>query len=75
MTSGLGEVAKSPKPLPARSPDMSSLFLLGWGVIKGQVFKTPVDYIEELMQRIREVVGSINMNMFTNTWGENLLDG
>ena len=59
-----------PIPWPARSPDVTPLDFFFWGFVKDQVFKTPVDDIEELKRRIREVVERVDVNMLTNTWRE-----
>ena len=56
-----------PIPWPARSPDMTPLDFFFWGFVKDQVFKTPVDDIDELKRRIRGVVGRVDVNLLTNT--------
>ena len=59
-----------PIPWPARSPDVTPLDFFFWGFVKYQVFKTPVDDIDELKRRIRGVVGRVDVNLLTNTWRE-----
>ena len=48
--------------------DAARFFRLGF--VKDQVFKTPVDDIDELKRRIRGVVGRVDVNLLTNTWRE-----
>ena len=44
-----------PPPCPPWSPDMTSLNIFLWGFVKTRVFRTPVNDIPELRDRITEV--------------------
>ena len=59
-----------PIPWPARSPDLTPLDFFLWGCVKDQVYNTPVGNIEDLKERIRNAVASVNRNMLKNTWRE-----
>lgn len=57
-------------PWPARSPDVMPLDFFFWGCAKDRVFNTPVRDVDELKQKITDVVASVNLNMLANTWCE-----
>ena len=55
---------------PARSPDITPLDFFLWGYVKAKVFRTPVESVDELKERIREAVDSVRAEMLANTWRE-----
>ena len=57
-----------PIPWHARSSDKRSFKFFFWGFVKDYVYRTPVRDIEELKQRITEVVTLFNTNVLANTW-------
>lgn len=59
-----------PIPWPPRSPDITPLDFFLWGYVKDRVFAKKVQDIEELKNRVREVIGSITPAMLRKTWCE-----
>ena len=59
-------------PWPSRSPDVTPFDFFFWGCVKDRVliFNTPVRDVEELKQKITDVVATVNLNMLANTWCE-----
>ena len=56
-----------PTPWPPRSPDMTPLDFFLWGFVKTRVFRTPVNDIPELRNRITEVFTEVTQDMLVNT--------
>ena len=59
-----------PTAWPARSPDITPLDFFLWGYVKDRVYKTPVDDIDHLKDKIREAVASVTPDMLAATWRE-----
>ena len=55
---------------PARSPDITPLDFFMWGFVKDNVFKTPVNDLSELTQRISDATKLKNKTMLKNSWRE-----
>lgn len=51
-----------------RSPDLTPLDFFLWGHVKNKVYKTPVDDISDLKQRIEEEINSISKNILSNVF-------
>ncbi|KZC12505.1 hypothetical protein WN55_04312 [Dufourea novaeangliae] len=52
---------------PARSPDLSSCDFFLWGHLKGIVFQTPVENLNNLRRRITNACTEITQEMLKNT--------
>ena len=57
-----------PTAWPARSPDITPLDFFLWGYVKDRVYKTPVDDIDHLKEKIREAVAFVTPDMLAATW-------
>ena len=55
---------------PAGSPDITPLDFFLWGYVKANVFRTPMECVGELKEKIREAVDSVRAEMLANTWRE-----
>lgn len=51
---------------PARSPDLSALDFFLWGFMKSIVYRTPVQDLQDLEQRIEQAVRQITPEMVAN---------
>ena len=49
-----------PAPWPARSPDLNPLDFFLWGHLKALVYATPVDHVDDLLERIVEGCNTIS---------------
>ena len=54
----------------ARSPDFTPCDFFLWGYVKDRVYKTPVNDIDHLKEKIREAVASVTPDMLAATWRE-----
>ena len=59
-----------PTAWPARSPDVTPCDFFLWGYVKDRVYKTPVNDIDHLKEKIREAVASVTPDMLAATWRE-----
>ena len=59
-----------PTAWPARSPDVTPLDFFLWGYVKDRVYKTPVNDMDHLKEKIREAVASVSRTMINQTWKE-----
>jgi hypothetical protein len=57
-------------PWPPRSPDITPLDFFLWGYFKSNVFRTPVNGLDDLKTRIRNAISSIPADMLHRTWQE-----
>ena len=55
---------------PTRSLDITPLDFFLWGYVKDRVYKTPVNDLEELKEKIRQAVASVTPDMIEATWRE-----
>ena len=59
-----------PTAWPARSPDLTPLDFFFWGYVKDRVYKTAVNDIDHLKEKIQEAVRSVTADMIAATWRE-----
>ena len=59
-----------PTAWPARSPDITPRDFFLWGYVKDRVYKTPVNDMDHLKEKIREAVRSVTPVMLRNTYRE-----
>ena len=59
-----------PTAWPARSPDLIPLDFFFWGYVKDRVYKTAVNDIEHLKEKIQKAVRSVTADMIAATWRE-----
>lgn len=59
-----------PIPWPPRSPDITPMDFSVWGFVKDTVYKTKVNNIAELRQKIIEAFQTIDPYQLQNTWRE-----
>ena len=59
-----------PIPWPPRSPDITLLDFFLWGYVKDIVYKTKVQDIDDLKQRISNAMTTIDEAMLQHTWQE-----
>jgi hypothetical protein len=57
-------------PWPPRSPDITPLDFFLWGYVKSNVFRTPVNRLDDLKTRIRNAISAIPKDMLHRTWQE-----
>jgi hypothetical protein len=57
-------------PWPPRSPDITPLDFFLWGYIKSNVFRTPVNGLDDLKTCIRNAIKAIPADMLHRTWQE-----
>jgi hypothetical protein len=57
-------------PWPSRSPDITPLDVFLWGYVKSNVFRTPVNGLDDLKSRIRNAISAIPADMLLITWQE-----
>ena len=55
---------------PARRSDITPLDFFFWGFLKDRVFQEPVDELECLKERIKNVDRQVNRQLLSNTWKE-----
>ena len=55
---------------PARCPDVTPIDFFFWGYVKDCVFRNPLKNIEDLKDRITEVITLFNTDMLADTWVE-----
>jgi hypothetical protein len=56
---------------PARSPDLAPCDFFFWGYVKDKVFVPPLPQdLQQLRQRIRDTVDSIDQDMLARAWQE-----
>ena len=61
-----------PRSWPARSPDLTPLDFFLWGTIKEYVYRTPINNVQELRDRIDEAFATITPEMLQRS-RENLI--
>ena len=59
-----------PIPWPPRSPDITPMDFFVWGYVKDIVYRTPVQDLNDLKQRIRNAISTITEEMLRHTWLE-----
>jgi hypothetical protein len=57
-------------PWPPRSPDITPLDFFLWGYVKSNVFRTPVNGLDNLKNRIRNAILVIPADILHRTWQE-----
>ena len=57
----------------ARSPDVTPLDFFLWGYVKGRFYKTPVNDMDHLNEKIREAVASVSCVMINATWRNSMI--
>ena len=63
-------MSAGPTAWPARSPDLTPLDFFFWGYVKDRVYKTAVNDIDHLKEKIQEAVRSVTADMIAATWRE-----
>jgi hypothetical protein len=62
----------SPMPWPPRSPDITPLDFFLWGYVKSNVFRTPVNGLDDLKTRIRNAISAIPADVLRATKGAHI---
>jgi hypothetical protein len=57
-------------PMPWPSPDIAPLDFFLWGYVKSNVFRTPINGLDDLKTRIRNAISAIPADMLRRTWQE-----
>ncbi|KAJ4437430.1 hypothetical protein ANN_17574 [Periplaneta americana] len=55
---------------PPRSPDITPLDFFLWSYVKDRVFASPVQDLQDLRTRIRDIIATVSMDMLDRTWNE-----